>query len=267
MSMINIATFNVNSVKSRMPILEQWLGSIEAPDILCLQETKCQDADFPVDFFESLGYKCAYKGMKSYNGVAVISRTEPDEVSFGLGDGLAAEERKESESARVVRARFGALNIINTYIPQGKELDNPDFPYKLRFFERVLGLFERDYKPEDKLLWVGDLNVAPTDIDVTNPRTKKDHVCFHQDVKDAFNTVLSWGLVDIFRRHRPDAGEFTFWDYRVKDALSRNIGWRIDHIIGTESAAALCREVTVERELRAMERPSDHTAVTGRFEL
>ena len=265
MPLISIATYNVNSVKSRLPILEVWLKSEKAPDILCLQEIKCQDADYPSGFFEDLGYKSVFKGMKSYNGVAIISKFEPEDVSFGLDD-EALPEKEESEKARVVRARFGSFNILNTYIPQGKAIDNPDYPYKLKFFSRVKALLERNYTQQNKLLWVGDLNIAPTDIDVTNPKTKKDHACFHEDVKKAFADVMTWGLRDIFREHRPDEGEFTFWDYRVKNSLERNIGWRIDHIIGTNAAADMCREVRVERELRAMERPSDHTAVVGVFE-
>lgn len=267
MSLMNIGTFNVNSVKSRIPILEKWFASPDAPDILCLQETKCQDVDFPSAFFEEYGYNCLFKGMKSYNGIAVISKSVPDEVAFGLGDGLVEEGRAESENARIVRVRFGNFNVINTYVPQGKEIDNPDYMYKLRFFERILALLEREYKFSDKVLWVGDLNVAPSDIDVTNPKTKVNHVCFHRDVKEALKNVMSWGLVDIFRQHCPDGGEFSFWDYRVKDSLARNIGWRIDHILGTNSLAENCKRVWVERSLRGMERPSDHTAVMSTFDL
>ncbi|MEA4872957.1 MAG: exodeoxyribonuclease III [Synergistaceae bacterium] len=267
MSLINIGTFNVNSVKSRIPVLESLLASGGAPDILCLQETKCRDEEFPQDFFKELGYHCLYKGMKSYNGVAVISKIEPDEASFGLNDGAAEAEREESENARVILAKFGDLNILNTYIPQGKEIDNPDYLYKLRFFQRVQDLFERNFTPKDKLLWLGDLNVAPTELDVANPINKTNHVCFHRDVKDAFARVMAWGLVDIFRKHLPGDGEYSFWDYRIKDALSRNIGWRIDHIVGTEVMADTSRKVWIERSLRSMERPSDHTAVIGSFEV
>ena len=267
MSQINIGTFNVNSVTSRMPILERFLASEGAPDILCLQETKCRDEMFPEEFFKELGYHSLFKGMKSYNGVAVISRIEPDDVEFGLNDGAVEPGREESENARVVLARFGDLNILNTYIPQGKEIDNPDYQYKLRFFERVRNLFEMKFTPKEKLLWLGDLNVAPTDFDVANPKNKKNHVCFHTDVKKAFAEVMSWGFIDIFRKHLPDDGEYTFWDYRIKDALPRNIGWRIDHIIGTEIMAEASRKVWVERCLRAMERPSDHTAVIASFEV
>lgn len=266
MPQLKVATFNVNSVRTRLPVLEKWLTSSKAPDIICLQETKSQDVNFPVDFFTSLGYKAFFKGMKSYNGVAIISKTTPEKVVFGLDDGNFTDEAaEESENARVVRASFGEINIVNTYIPQGKSIDHADYPYKLAFLARVRDLFEREYKPTDKVLWLGDLNVAPKDIDVTNPKTKKTHVCFHEDVKEALKNVMSWGMVDIFRLHLPDAGEFTYWDYRVKDSLTRNIGWRIDHILGTASMAALCTAVEVKRELRAMERPSDHTAVVASF--
>lgn len=266
MSLLKIATFNVNSVRTRAPILEKWLSSSKAPDVLCLQETKSQDVDFPIDFFDSLGYKAVFKGMKSYNGVAIVSKITPKNVAFGLGDGKFEDEAmSESENARVVRASFGDVNVLNTYIPQGKSIDHSDYPYKLAFLARVRDLLEREYKPSDKVVWVGDLNVAMTDIDLTNPKTNRQHPCFHEDVKQALENVMSWGLVDIFRQHRPDAGEFTYWDYRVKDSLTRNIGWRIDHILGTESQAALCTAVEVERELRAMERPSDHTAVVASF--
>ena len=194
MSLVRIGTFNVNSVKSRIPVLESFLASEEAPDILCLQETKCRDEEFPKEFFEDLGYHCLFRGMKSYNGVAVISRIEPDEAAFGLGDGLAEPEREESELSRVILARYGELNILNTYIPQGKEIDNPDYAYKLKFFRRVRGLFERKFTPKDRLLWLGDLNVAPTDLDVANPKNKTNHVCFHSDVKKASSGNISRGM-------------------------------------------------------------------------
>ena len=263
---LKIATFNVNSVKSRIPVLAEWFDSEGAPDILCLQETKCVDEEFPRYFFEDYYKSCCVSGMKSYNGVAILSKKEPDEISFGLGD-AGEEGREESERARVAFARFGKLYVLNTYIPQGKEIDHPDYAYKLRFIARVRGLLERRCTPEDVVVWVGDLNVAPTDIDVTNPKNKKNHVCFHEDVRRALAGAMEWGLVDIFREHLPEAGEYTFWDYRIKDSLSRNIGWRIDHILGTKSAAALCRSVHVERSLRAKEKPSDHTAVVAEFDM
>ena len=262
MAEVKIATFNVNSLKSRLPIVEHFLTGGGAPDIVCFQETKCQDADFPAGFFAELGDKVAFRGMKSYNGVAIASRVAPDEVSFGFDDG----EDREQDFARLAVARFGALNVVGSYVPQGKEMSLPDFVYKLRFFERLRVLFEKKYSPSDLLLWTGDLNVVPTDIDVTHPENKRDHACVCQEVRDALAGVTSWGLEDVFRKHRPEPGEFSFWDYRVKGALERNIGWRIDHLLATKSLAERSRDAYVVRELRAMERPSDHTAVVGVFD-
>ncbi|MDR3331689.1 MAG: exodeoxyribonuclease III [Synergistaceae bacterium] len=263
MANVRLATFNVNSLKARLPIVERFLRAPNAPDVICFQETKCQDADFPADFFADLGYRASFKGMKSYNGVAIVSKSAPDDVSFGFGDG----EDIEQDLARLAAARFAGLDVVCTYVPQGKSVELPDFIYKLRFFERLRYLFERRYEPSGLLLWTGDINVVPTDIDVTHPENKRDHVCVCQDVRDALERVLSWGFVDAFRKLRPDPGEFTFWDYRVKNALEKNIGWRIDHLFTTAPLAERCRDVYVARELRAMERPSDHTALVGLFDI
>ncbi|MDR1915804.1 MAG: exodeoxyribonuclease III [Synergistaceae bacterium] len=260
---MRIATFNVNSLKARLPIVESFLKSDNAPDILCLQETKCQDENFPVDFFAELGYRCAYSGMKSYNGVAVISRGAPGVITCGFCDGADTEQ----DRARLIITRFEDLSVVCTYVPQGKSMDSPDFLYKLRFFERLRALFENNFSDSDRLLWTGDINVAKEDIDVTHPDNKRDHVCFCQEVKDALAQVTSWGFVDVFRKHRPNPGEFSFWDYRIKGALERNIGWRIDHLLATPALSNLSRDAYVARELREMERPSDHTAVVGVFGL
>jgi exodeoxyribonuclease-3 len=263
MSILRIATFNVNSLKARLPIVEKFLSGGDAPDILCLQETKCQNGDFPEVFFKELGYDCAYSGMKSYNGVAVASRIPRDGFSAGFGDGGDTEQ----DMARVLRARFGDIDVICTYVPQGKEIGSPDYSYKLRFLERLRAMFERAYKPSGKLFWTGDINVVPTDIDVTHPENKRDHVCVCEEVRAALSGVISWGFVDVFRKHRPDPGEFSFWDYRIKGALEKNIGWRIDHLFATGSLADTSVDAFVARELRAMERPSDHTAVIAVFDL
>jgi exodeoxyribonuclease-3 len=263
MAKTKIATFNVNSLKARLRIVESFLSGDRAPDIICFQETKCRNEDFPIDFFRDAGYECSYSGMKSYNGVAVASRARPDDVRIGFDDG----EDSEQDRARVVRTRFKDLNVVCTYVPQGREIDSPDFQYKKRFLKRLRAMLERDYKLSGLLLWTGDINVAPTDIDVTHPENKRDHVCVCEEIRTALTDVLSWGLVDVYRKHRPEAGEFSFWDYRVKGALDRNIGWRIDHLFATPALANKSADAYAVRDLRAMERPSDHTAVTGVFDI
>ncbi|GHV27179.1 exodeoxyribonuclease III [Synergistales bacterium] len=259
---IKIATFNVNSIKARIPVLEHYLSD-DMPDILCLQETKCADGAFPSAFFETFGYHAVFRGMKSYNGVAVISKAEPDEFSFGFADGGDSEE----DACRLAVTKFGQLNLVCAYVPQGNEIGSEKFAYKLRFLERLRAMFDRRFAPSDLLLWAGDINVAPLDIDVTHPESKRDHVCVCEQAREALNGVLSWGLSDVLRKFRPGAGEFTFWDYRVKDALSRNIGWRIDHLFASAPLYEKSAGVYAARELRAMERPSDHTALIGVFDI
>lgn len=255
-----LATFNVNSVRSRMPVLERWLPE-SGVDLLLLQETKATDSDFPVSAFESLGYAVRFRGEKAYNGVAAVARDASvlQDVSFGFGDG-----EEPDFSTRVLRLRWGDLTVLNTYVPQGKAIDHPDYEVKKRFLERVRALVERERSRP--FAWVGDLNVAPTEIDVSNPANKKDHVCFHQDIRTKFAETAE-GLADMLRRFRPDPGEYTFFDYRVKDSLARNIGWRIDHILASPSLAERALDCFVERAPRSWEKPSDHTPLVADFSL
>ncbi|HSV31693.1 MAG TPA: exodeoxyribonuclease III, partial [Atribacteraceae bacterium] len=250
MSTWTIATFNVNSIRSRLPILTRWLA-VHPVDVLCLQETKTEDALFPASVFQAMGYSAVYRGEKAYNGTAICSRTPLTDVKFGFDDG----ETPLSE-ARAIQARWNGIHILNTYVPQGKAINHPDYTGKLRFFSRIRRLLENRYQVSDHFIWVGDLNVAPTERDVTHPTNKKNHVCCHEDVRKAFQEVISWGLVDVFRKHRPDDGEFTFWDYRVKDSLERNIGWRIDHVFATPPLAEASTDCFADREPRRWERPS-----------
>ena len=264
---MRIATFNVNSVRSRLPILERWLsGETDAPvDLLFLQETKVTDADFPADAFKAMGYDAYFCGEKSYNGVAVIAKI-PVEVRFGFGD-----DKEPDFPTRVAYAKTTSgptsISILNTYVPQGKEITHPDYQVKKKFLERVRAFFEREVEPGALFAWVGDINVAPTDIDVTRPRDKKEHVCFHSEIREKFASVVSWGLHDVLRRFHPETGHFTFFDYRVKDALARNIGWRVDHILATEALAERSIDCYIDRLPRGWERPSDHTPLVAEFEV
>ena len=150
---MNIATFNANSIRSRLAPVLSWLER-HRPDVLCLQETKVQDAEFPEAPFRAAGWHVVFRGEKSYNGVAIVSRRPPDEVAFGFDDGGPAD------AARLVRARFGDLRIVNTYVPQGRAVDHAQYAYKLEWLGRLRALFEREYRREDRLLWTGDLHLA-----------------------------------------------------------------------------------------------------------
>lgn len=261
MAEFRIATFNVNSVRSRLPILAQWLAD-NPVDAVCLQETKASDDQYPSGDLEAMGYRSVFRGEKAYNGVAVLTRRPVEDVSFGFCDGEAPDGE-----TRIARVRLGALHIVNTYVPQGKAVDHADYVYKHRFLERMKAYFQRNFSREDLLVWLGDMNVAPTDMDVTNPGTKRDHPCFAPDIQRSFEDVKSWGFIDLLRKFHPGPGEFSFFDYRVKNSLERNIGWRIDHILVTPPLAAAALDCAIDRSPRGWERPSDHTPVVAVFDL
>jgi exodeoxyribonuclease-3 len=258
---MRVATFNCNSVRARLPILLGWLEA-HRPDAVALQETKVADAAFPETAFRDAGWEVVYRGEKGYNGVAVVSRKAPAEVVFGLGD-----DEGESEP-RLACVRLGPVTIVNTYVPQGRALDSPHFSEKLEWFARLRRFLEARFDPErDRVLWTGDLNVAPEPKDVYDSKKVAPHVCHCDEVTEAFAAVRGWGLEDVFRKHLPEEGVFTFWDYRVRDALARNIGWRIDHMLATPRLAESSTACAVDTDPRRAERPSDHTFVYADFDL
>lgn len=258
--MLTIATFNANSIRSRLDAVLAWLV-LHQPDVLCVQETKAQDADFPVRAIRDAGWQVVFRGEKSYNGVAVISRLPPDEVVFGFDDG------GPEDATRLVRVRFGKVHIVNTYVPQGREIDHAMYAYKIAWLGRLRALFDRHYTPRDKLLWTGDLNVAPFDIDVDKPEAKRQHVCVHEAVRKAFADVVDWGLIDVYRQYHPEPGRYSFFDYRQPRSLENNQGWRIDHLLATPPLASTARAAEIDLQPRRAEKPSDHTFVWASFEV
>ena len=247
---MRIATFNCNSVRSRLDIVLGWLAD-HAPDVLCLQETKVQDAEFPLDAFRLAGWHVAFKGEKSYNGVAIVSKKPADGISFGL-------DSEPADAPRLVHARFGALHVVNTYVPQGRELDHAMYAYKLEWFARLKKYFEKQFTPATPLLWCGDLNVARHPIDVTNPENKTNHVCYHQAVRDAFEDALSFGFVDLFRHHHPELVDYSFYDYRAPFDPGQKRGWRIDYVLATPPLAKKSIAAAIDIVPRTRPKPSDH---------
>ena len=256
---MKIATYNVNSIRVRMNVVIDWLRKHE-PDVLCIQETKCQDKDFPALILASTGYHVHYRGMKAYNGVAVLSRTAPEEVRYGFDD-----RRPEADDARLMRVRVGGIPVVNTYVPNGFKLGTPQYEYKLQWYRRLRRYFDRHLSPEGPAIWCGDMNVAPEPIDVHSPEKHLSHVCFHEDVRNAYRETVSWGFVDVFRNLYPDRQQFTFWDYLRPSSLEKNKGWRLDHILATKPLAARCAAVEVDVEPRRTPRASDHTFVWADF--
>lgn len=259
MGIFRIATYNVNSIRSRLHIVIPWLGT-HRPDVLCMQETKVADGKFPLDEFRAAGYHVTFRGEKQYNGVAIASREEPKEIRFGLSDGGPADED------RLIAAVFAGIQVVNTYVPQGRERETTHFSYKLAWFERLKQFFTRTYSPDTPVIWCGDLNVAPEEIDVHDPKRLLGHVCFTPEVWEAFASVRSWGLVDVYRRQHPgEADRYTFFDYRVPQAVRRRLGWRIDHILATSVLATRTLGCEIDLNPRMADRPSDHTILTADF--
>jgi len=255
---MKIASFNVNSIRARLPVVTAWLQE-NRPDVLAVQETKVQDHDFPKADFEELGYRCVFRGQKSYNGVALLTTGPVADVAYGLGT-------EPKDEARLIAARLNNLTIVNTYVPQGYRADTDKFQYKLDWFQRLLDYFQRRFEPGDPVVWVGDLNVAPEPIDVYDPEALLGHVCFHPAVREAFRRLMDWGFTDLFRAHCPQAGQYTFWDYRQRNSFQRNLGWRLDHVMATEPAVRTCTNCYIDRQPRTADRPSDHTPVVAEFD-
>jgi exodeoxyribonuclease-3 len=254
---MKIASFNVNSIRARLSIVLDWLKK-ESPDVLCLQETKVVDAEFPQSVFEDSGYNVAFRGEKSYNGVAILSKSSIKNVQIGF-------DIHESEGTRLISGTVNKIPIVNAYIPQGFHPLSKQFRDKLDWFQRLFDYFDRNFRPDRPLLWLGDFNVAPEPIDVHDPKNLLGQVGYHPDEHAALKIFAEWGFVDVFRMHQPDPGQYTFWDYRVRNAVARKIGWRVDHIWATRPLAKKSINAWIDIEPRLKERPSDHTIIVAEF--
>ncbi len=259
MAPLVFCTFNTNSVRTRLPILLDWLGRHE-PDVLCLQETKVQDPDFPAGPFEALGYQVACRGQKSYNGVALLSRHPMEGIRRDLYEG-------GDDQARFIAASILGIQVINVYVPQGRAVGTDAFAYKLRWLRDLLAHVKASHAPTDPLLLAGDLNIAFDDRDVHDPDKFRGEVCFHPDEQAVLREFMDWGLVDILRKHVPEGNHYTFWDYRIPNALKRGRGWRIDYILATGPVEARSEGVWIDTEARLGEKPSDHTFLVAEFAL
>ncbi|NLB65228.1 MAG: exodeoxyribonuclease III [Lentisphaerae bacterium] len=247
---MKIVTFNCNSIRTRLEAVMRWLEDHQ-PDILCLQETKVVDELFPADVFREAGWQVVFRGEKSYNGVAIVSREAADEVWFGL-------DEEPKDEPRMVHARFGKLHVVNTYVPQGRDIEHEMYAYKLEWLARLKAYFQKRFTAKTPLFWCGDLNVARHPIDVTNPKTKLDHVCYHPTIREAFEDVLEFGFTDLFRHHHPDLEDYSFYDYRVPFDPANKRGWRIDYVLATPPLAAKSVGAGIDIEPRARPKPSDH---------
>ena len=256
---MKIATFNTNSVRARLPIIKDWIMD-EQPDVLALQEVKVQDKDFPVNEFNELGYNIVCRGQKSYNGVAIISRTEPGNIIRNL-------YRGEDEQARFLSAVISGVTVINVYIPQGFAPDSEKFTYKLKWMEDLLEYIKGQYTPDSPVVLLGDFNVAMDDRDVHDPEGLRGSAGFHPDEQKILKRFFDWGFIDIFRKYNSEKDHYTFWDYRIPNALKRKMGWRIDYITATAPIAEKSTGISIDLDARMLKRPSDHTFLTAEFDL
>ena len=256
--MFILATYNCNSIRARLPIVKEWVDR-HSPHVLCLQETKVQDKDFPAAELEDLGYVVIYKGQKSYNGVAILSTEEPVKIRDSLGP--------EYEDARFLSAFIRDIPVINVYVPQGLSPDSEKFLYKLRWLRELKDYLVSNHKPDGPLIIAGDFNVALEPEDVYDPQGLEGEVGFHPDERKALRDLLAWGLEDVFRLHNKGGGFYTFWDYRIPNALKRKMGWRIDYILATRPLAKRSTRAWIDEGARAVKRPSDHTFLVAEFDV
>ncbi|MCU0268652.1 MAG: exodeoxyribonuclease III [Acidimicrobiales bacterium] len=251
---MRIATWNVNSLKARLPRVEEWVATVQ-PDVLCLQETKLTDAAFPGLSFQSLGYESAHHGQGQWNGVAVLSRVGLEDVVVGFDDG-----EEEDPEARLLWATCGGVRVASVYVPNGRALDHDHYRYKLAWLERLAGVLRDRSEPDAALAVCGDFNIAPDDRDVYDPADFVGATHVSEPERAALARLEAWGLVDVFRRHYDAGGLFSWWDYRAGN-FHKGKGMRIDLILATAPLAARSTAILIDRNARKGKQPSDHAPV------
>ena len=255
---VGIATWNVNSLRVRLPQLVEWLAA-NPLDIIALQETKLVDADFPVAEIEALGYHVAFSGQKTYNGVALLSRTPLSDLVTAL-PGFADEQK------RVLAASVGSLRIINVYVPNGQATGSEKYAYKLGWLGALAAYLQAELAAHPEVLVLGDFNIAPEDRDVHDPDAWAGGVLVSELERAALGRLTALGLTDLFRLFDQPAQAYSWWDYR-QGGYRRNNGLRIDLQLASGALAARCRSCRIDREPRAWERPSDHAPCVAIFDI
>jgi len=250
---MKIATYNVNGVNGRLPVLLRWLQEAQ-PDVVCLQELKAPQEKFPIEAINDAGYNAIWHGQKQWNGVAILSRTEIKEV----GRNLPGED--EDLQSRYIEAMVSGILICCLYLPNGNPAPGPKFDYKLRWFERLTKRAAVLLEFKIPVVMVGDYNVMPTELDVYKPERWVDDALFRPEVREAFKILVSQGWTDAIRKLYPDEKIYTFWDY-FRNAYGRNAGLRIDHFLLSPELESKLLSAGVDRDVRGWEKTSDHAPV------
>ncbi|PLX43263.1 MAG: exodeoxyribonuclease III [Deltaproteobacteria bacterium] len=260
---MKISTWNVNSIRVRSEQVLKWLERSGA-DVLCLQELKAPEEEFPYELFKEAGYHAAVAGQRTYNGVAILSKEEPEEVSIGLSH--LAPDHPLNEQRRIVAATVGGVRVVSAYLPNGESLESDKFPYKLEFFRELRNYLDATFEPEGKLCLCGDFNVAINDIDLYNPEERGESILVSSKERGALGEVLDFGLADCFRLHNKEQGRYSWWDYRG-GMYWKGEGMRIDYLWATRPLADLCVASDIDESPRRWKRPSDHTVVWADFDV
>lgn len=257
---MKIATWNINSINSRLDHVIEW-SKAAAPDVLCLQETKTVDAKFPVAKLRNAGFEhIEFSGEKAYNGVAILSKHELDDVQKGF-PGDAGDAPK-----RLIAATVDGVRIVNTYVPHGTRFGSDKFKFKLDWIARLRKYFDDNHRLDENVLLCGDLNVAPHELDVWNVALWKDKMHFTRPERDAIRELKQWGFVDVFRQINDDEREYSWWDY-FHHSFDKDRGLRIDHIWTSPPLAERCTDCWIDKGPRALEKPSDHAPVVAEFAI
>ena len=248
-----IATWNVNSLKARLPRVQQWIEE-NKPDVLCIKETKMKDAVFPSLVFHEMGYESAHFGQGQWNGVAILSKVGLDNVinNFAVGE--------PDGEARIISAECGGITVVCVYVPNGRELEHDHYQYKLRWMKQLKQHVAKIAKPSGDVIVTGDFNIAPNDIDVWDPEALIGSTHVSVPEREVLNDLCAWGLTDIYRDQHPEPKLFSWWDYR-DGGFHKNHGMRIDLLLVSESVAKRTKMTVVDRNARKGEKPSDHAPV------
>ena len=249
---MKLATWNVNSLRVRLPQVIDWLETHQ-PDVLCLQETKVQDENFPLDEITAAGYQSVFVGQKTFNGVALLSKQASEDV-------VTAIPELDDVQKRVIAATNADVRVICVYIPNGESVESAKYQYKLNWLRALHEWLQEEITKYPKLALLGDYNIAPEDQDTYDAVAWKDKVLCSQPERDAYHGLLNLGLVDSFRLFKQPEKAFTWWDYRMM-AFRRNRGMRIDHILLSEALSHHCTSCVIDKSARKLERPSDHAPV------
>ena len=252
-----LATWNLNSIRAREERVIEWLQT-RAPDVVCLQELKCTNEQFPYDAIEGAGYRAAVHGQKTYNGVAILSRRPIEDITTGFNDG------GDDSQARVISGTIDGARIVSVYVPNGKQIDSDKYDFKLQWLAR-LDKWLQSGVADGPFAMCGDFNIVPEPRDVEKHERWEGGVLYNEDLRAHFTRWIDSGLVDTFRIHHQEAGLYSWWDYRML-AFPKNNGLRIDHILATAPLAGRCTDAFVDREQRKGKKPSDHAPVIAELD-